>query len=694
MADPDFDDSGWETLTVPGHWRSSAALRGSDGPVIYRRHFSAGAEPGRAFLVFDGMFYQGDVWLDGEYLGDTEGYFFPQDFEITDALNSRHDHLLAVELSCSRPSDLTAKRNLTGVFQHWDCIDPDWNPGGIWAGVRIERTGPVRIRTLKVLCREATAERAALDFEATLDSPDTSQGRLHTVVTPSADPDGPPAAVHHQEQALSAGVNVVRWRVAVDRPELWWPRALGPQPLYTVTVSVDLDGADQPAPSDSRVVETGLRQVKVRNFIATVNGERLFLKGANYGPTNRALADATAADVESDVRMAADAGLDMLRVHAHIGAPDLYRAADRMGVLIWQDLPLQWAYGHIRRQAVDQARQAVSLLGHHPSVAVWCAHNEPIAVQGPPGALPSRRSVARFAAGQVLPSWNKTILDRSLRRALERADGSRAVVAHSGVMPHPAWGTDTHLYYGWYHGDERDLPRTLARFPVLARFVSEFGAQSVPDSAEFMQPGDWPDLDWDRLVGHHSLQLDALSGRVPPAAHPTFESWRDETQRYQANLLRHHIEALRRLKYHPTGGFCFFMLADAQPAVTWSVLDHRRRPKAAYRAVTDACAAVIVTADRPPRHCRPGDRLELDVHVVSDLRFALHDCVVRATLRWPSGSRSWRFAGSIEADSCSRVGRLSLAVPRDSPDGPLRLELELAWPGGTRTNHYDSMVVS
>ena len=119
MADPDFDDSGWETLTVPGHWRSSAALRGSDGPVIYRRHFSAGAEPGRAFLVFDGMFYQGDVWLDGEYLGDTEGYFFPQDFEITDALNSRHDHLLAVELSCSRPSDLTAKRTLPLKASSW-----------------------------------------------------------------------------------------------------------------------------------------------------------------------------------------------------------------------------------------------------------------------------------------------------------------------------------------------------------------------------------------------------------------------------------------------------------------------------------------------------------------------------------------------------------------------------------------------
>ena len=694
MADPDFDDAGWETLDVPGHWRSSPAFAHSDGPLIYRRWFSTGSQPGRAFLVFDGLFYQGDVWLDGEYLGDTEGYFFPHHFEITDALRRRRDHLIAVEVSCSRPGDLTAKRNLTGVFQHWDCIDPDWNPGGMWAGVRIERTGPVRITALKVLCREASPERAVLDLEATLDSPDPAPARLRTVITPGADPEGPPAAEHRQEQALSAGANVVRWRVVVERPELWWPRALGPQPLYQVAVAVDLDDRDGSGPSDRRVLVTGLRQVKLRNFTATVNGERLFLKGANYGPTRRALGEATGEEVERDVRLAAEAGLDLLRVHAHVGRPELYQAADRLGVLLWQDLPLQWGYGHVRSQAVRQARQAVDLLGHHPSVAVWCAHNEPIAVDMAPGRALAPRTVARFAAGQVLPTWNKTVLDRSLRRALERADGSRAVIAHSGVVPHPAWGTDSHFYYGWYHGDERDFPRMLARFPVLARFVGEFGAQAVPDSAEFMGPEAWPDLDWDRLVAHHGLQLEIFRARVPPEDHLTFESWREATQRYQATVVRHHIETLRRLKYRPTGGFCFFMLTDAQPAVSWAVLDHHRRPKAAYRTIAEACAPVIVTADRPPAAYRPGERLGLDVHVVSDLRVPLHDCVVRATVRWPSGERSWRFAGSVDADVCARIGRLALTIPKDSPAGDLSVDLQLSWPGGSRSNRYESVVTA
>ena len=80
------------------------------------------------------------------------------------------EHHLAVEVTCTPPSDLTAKRSITGVFQHWDCLDPDWNPGGLWRPVRVTETGPVRIARLRALCREATPERAVLVLRATLDS--------------------------------------------------------------------------------------------------------------------------------------------------------------------------------------------------------------------------------------------------------------------------------------------------------------------------------------------------------------------------------------------------------------------------------------------------------------------------------------------------------------------------------------------
>jgi hypothetical protein len=776
-ADPDFDDSSWVAADVPGHWRSNPAFDATDGPVLYRRRFEA-TRPGpgrRRFLTFDGIFYQGDVWLDGEYLGVTEGYFAPHTFEVSELLRARTDHVLTVEVACARPAELTSKRNLTGVFQHWDCIDPDWNPGGIWAPVHLDETGPVRITSVKVLCREANAERAVLDIEAALDTVEPCGVLLGTRVTrmaasaDSADPgvthrpdrmEGPVLEEDH-DHVLAAGVNIVRWQARIERPSLWWPKALGDQPLHEVLLEARVIPSDAarrppwelddpagevtpgdetqrdkaparvasaesltragssgngyagdastaprhgrsesrederpPVASDSRRVVTGIRQIRFRNFVATVNGERMFLKGVNCGPTLVALADADAEAIWRDVELAAAAGLDLIRVHAHISRPELYEAADRTGMLVWQDLPLQWGYGQVRRQAVTQAREAVTLLGHHPSIAVWCGHNEPLALDTAHGKPLAPSRVARFVAAQFLPTWNKTALDRSIRRALERADPSREVVAHSGVLPHPAWGTDSHFYFGWYHGEERDLPSTLARVPVLARFVSEFGAQAVPDSAEFMHPELWPDLDWEHLEAHHCYQREIFDHRVPPNGFATFEAWRRASQDYQALLLRHHIETLRRLKYRPTGGFCVFLLADAQPAVTWSLLDHERAPKAGYRAVAAACAPVIVTADRPDASYRPGQRFEVDLHAVSDLRNPLAGVEAHAVLTWPGGRRAWVFQGDLPADSCTRIGHVLQVLPPDCMEGDVSLDLTMSWADGKATNKYTSRVTA
>ena len=209
---------------------------------------------------------------------------------------------------------------------------------------------------------------------------------------------------------------------------------------------------------------------------------------------------------------------------------------------------------------------------------------------------------AAALAAQVLPTWNKSILDRSIKRALEQSDGTRPVVAHSGVLPHPPQfdGTDSHLYFGWYWGDERDFPRLCASMPRLARFVTEFGAQAVPADAEFCEPERWPDLDWERLGHRHALQKPVFDKYVPPADYKTFDEWRDATQRYQATVIKHHIETLRRIKYRPTGGFAQFCFADGMPAVTWSVLGHDRQPKLGYDALAAACQPVIVVADRLP----------------------------------------------------------------------------------------------
>ncbi len=678
----DHDDAAWATLPVPGHWRSHDRFASSDGPVLYRHRFHLDAPPDgrRRFVTLGGVFYQADVWLDGAYLGDPEGYFFPHSFDITDLSRLATEHVLAVEVSCSPQRNRTAKRNITGSLQHSDMLDPEWNPGGLWRPVRVDDTGPVRIDRLRVLCRDANDSRAHLRLHARLDA----DGQRAVVVRTKVDGD----IVAEQSRSLAKGTNEVDWDLDVNDPLLWWPWTMGEQHLTQVEVEVLVDGTV----SDAREVRTGLREVSLHDWVFSVNGEPLFVKGVNVAPTRQALAEATSAEVRRDVELAREAGLDLLRVNGHIASPELYDAADEMGMLVWQDFPLQWSYARtIRKEAVRQAREAVDALGHHPSIAVWCAHNEPLPVED------SRRttfgpSIVRHVVKEQVPTWNKSILDRWVKRAFESADETRAVIAHSGIAPHvPQFnGTDSHLFFGWFHGDERDIDTFAASLPRMVRFVSEFGAQSVPDSAAFMRPLRWPALDWDELVERHGMQREAFEEHVPPHRYATFDQWREATQRYQADLLRHHIETLRRLKYRPTGGFCLLTLNDSHPSVSWSILDHERHPKLAYAAVTEACRPVIVVAERPPADVVAGDTIALDVHVVSDVHRVLEGVRCTATLRWAGGDHSWTWTGDVPPDDCVRVGTAQFVVPDTA--GDLWFDLVLEHGDVVVTNRYTSTI--
>jgi beta-mannosidase len=704
FANEDTDDSAWPVVSVPGHWRSTSEFATNDAPVLFRTRFEA-PTPGenrRSWLGFDGIFYQGDVWLDGLYLGDTEGYFVPHTFEVTDAFTAKRDHLLGVEVTCSPQKTRTAKRNLTGIFQHWDCIDPDWNPGGIWRPVHIFETGPVRIVRLRVVCLEANRERAVLAIRAVLDSKEARSVRIRSSVGETLD---------EEEHQLSSGSNRVEWKVTVERPTLWWPHSLG-EPHLT-PVSVEVIDPESGEVSDERRRTTGLRQVRRDDWVFEINGERMHMKGANIGPTRMAIGNATPDELKRDVVLAKEAGLDFVRVHAHITHPAFYDAADELGMMIWQDMPLQWGYARsVRKQAIRQAGEMVDLLGHHPSIIHWCGHNEPLALDINPDAMngsPKKAAemIGKFLLLQALPTWNKSVLDLGIHRALTKADPSRPVTAHSGVLPGPtSGGTDSHLYFGWYHGKERDFTTLLRSFPRMARFVSEFGAQAVPVTDDIIDSAKWPDLDWDYLGKYHSLQKSFFDRNVgvAPSEFLHYADWKAATQQHQATVLRRHIEEMRRIKYRPNGGFALFSLTDPldHAAVTWSILGHDRKAKLAYEAVADACRPVIVTADRPPATVSVHDTLALDVHVVSDVRHVLRGATVVAELEWPGGSHRWEWTGDIAADAVTRIGAVDIVLP--SPAHPsarreagaiegLILDLTVTHPEVTATNRYASRFV-
>src|SRR3546814_18704123 len=91
FADADLDESGWEPITAPGHWRSTAAFADHDGPLLHRARFAQppGAGDRRWWLRFAGVFYAGDEWLDGPHPSHTQGYFFDLERAVTEQHRAR-----------------------------------------------------------------------------------------------------------------------------------------------------------------------------------------------------------------------------------------------------------------------------------------------------------------------------------------------------------------------------------------------------------------------------------------------------------------------------------------------------------------------------------------------------------------------------------------------------------------------------
>ncbi len=682
-AAPELDHSRWPRVDVPGHWRRHPELADEAGPILYRRSFSnadlrLSPDPPdkstRLWLCFDGVISGAEVWLDGAYLGDTVGYFAPHRFEITDQTRFGTEHTIAVDVSCppggGRQAEQRDNTSLTGSLQTGSLAPPD-NPGGIWRPVHVEATGPVAIRHHRLLCTEAIRRRARLQIRLVVDSVDHGQVTVATTVTGG----GETVAENKTTHRLAAGENRLEWEVSVDDPQLWWPHSLGDQPLYDVEVVVSRDEA----PSDRRRWNTGFRTVEMNNFRWRINGEQMFIKGIAYGPPGSYLNEWSPERLGDDVALVAEAGLDMMRIHAHITRPEIYRAADRLGVLIWQDLPLIGGYSSkIRRSTKAIIREAVDLLGPHPSVMAWGGHVLPNgdAVELPTDNRQERpRAILRRFARHITPSWNRSVLDSIIGRELSDADPSRPIITRSASLPSPTdpGGSDAFLWFGWRAGLASDLAAAVASWPRLGAFPGGIGSQSVA-----MQPWATNEPNW------ATAERRSFDHYLPRTDHASGEDWAETTRRYQADLLEWHINTLRSIKYRPTGGFCLFTLADIEPEGGFGIVDLDRRPKPAWHRVRAACDPLVIIIGPLDPSTRGNTTGRWPVLVVTDLRRPLTDVTVTVAVDHNGRilrRQGWR--GELGPDRVVGVADVIMPIP-DEP-GSLTITARLTADDNGRT---------
>ena len=452
-------------------------------------------------LIFEGVDYYGRYWLNGRYLGHSEGAFGAVKINVGGLRTDKPNELL-VRVDCGgykvggqggAPRASLVKSEL---WSGWQVGAADFNTVGIWQPVRLVANGwPCLERPfVRTLAADEERARVGVTVEVCTVRPDEEPCEVRVAVRGRGF-DAPACEGRAAARPLN-GMVLADLEVAVPRPRLWWPVGLGGQPLYEAEVRL-MRGEQE---LDRLTVPFGIRTVErragsaqrtsydVKEWTFFVNGKPMFVKGSNWMPID-ALANVSPEEYAWQLGLVRDAGVQMLRVWGGgILEPDaFYEQCDRLGIMVWQEFPLTcgWKAEKVSRKIWgEMAAWQVFRLRNHPSLVFWCGGNE---------FEPDDRRNADLVG--------------TLARTVRVLDGTRPFMAAS-----PDEG-DIHGYPQW------DASQVWKSELLRGPFISEWGTHAMPTPQsyrELLSP-----REAEAVIGPTLLKMDkkAMAAEYPEIMH-------------------------------------------------------------------------------------------------------------------------------------------------------------------------------
>jgi beta-mannosidase len=625
---PNFDDRHWRSISVPSNW----FLQGEDlaGIAWYRHHFQIDRSlQGKIIqLIFEGVDYTGDVWLNGHYLGFHEGYFQPFRFVISDYLNYNADNILVVKVNSpfEEPGKVWSfhKRIIKGVLNHhdtrpggaWSIRGQEQNTGGIWAPVSLQISDRVAITQQQVTPKIAANLKNAIahvDLKIINPHPQPAQVKLSLQLQPANFQDPEDRAII-REQILKPGINQISIDLPKANPHLWWTWEHGKPDLYQLNTQI----LSQHKLLDRSSTTFGFRTIRrnPQSQAWELNGRRIFLRGTNY-IASQWLSEMTKAKYAIDLKLMQQANINSIRVHAHIEAEKFYHLCDEMGLLVWQDFPLQWGYTDAPDFIVEATRQAndmVTMLYNHPSIFTWSIHNEP----------PWDATWMKYKYPDYNPKQNRD-LDERIYQSLRSRDSTRYL--------HIASITPEHPWYGWYSGTWQDYGK-----PTQQPLITEFGAQALPNRSSlerlFTASELFPDTPaklekwkYHNFQPHETFDL----AKVPMGK--TTQEFIDNTQQYQAQLIQFAAESYRRQRYQPVSAIFQFMFVEDWPSINWGIVDYWRQKKPGYEMLKQAYQPILPSIVIAKEQWNYSESIPVELWLINDLWRSLPNSTLLYTLK-------------------------------------------------------------
>jgi len=557
-------------------------------------------------LIFEGINYRANVWLNGKQIADTsemEGAFGIWNYNITDYINIG-ENILAVQIFPPKRGDLTIG------FVDWNPSPPDKNMG-IWRPVKITSTDAVSIEEpyVKSELNTKTLDVAGLTISVDVTN-NSKENKKAEVFGKIGDISFSKIVELKPEEKQTVIFSPKEFKqLTVKNPKLWWPNLMGEPNLYKLNMRVMVDDIV----SDAKDIRFGIRKIETywtedKHKGYKVNGKKVLIKGAGW-VDDLLLAD-TDEKVENQLEYVKHMNLNCVRLEGFWGRNQtLYNKADELGLLVMIGWSCHWEWEDYcgrpetnfmcitsPRDMELQARayqSQVKWLRNHPSIFTWVFGSD---------KLP-------------LPE-----LEEKLNKYINEVDGTRPLLASCKYEDFDIKKDDKENIIGGYVNNSKITGPTGVKMLGPYAYTTPIywyvdkkaggaygfntetgtGAQVPPlESIKKMISKDnlWPINDiWDYHSGRNEFStldryIKAFNARYGKANSVEDFTFRSQISNYEAT--RAMFEAFEVNKFQTTG-VIQWMLNSAWPELFWQLYDWYLMPNGAFYGTKKACQPVNV----------------------------------------------------------------------------------------------------
>ncbi|MBB5439009.1 beta-galactosidase [Pedobacter sp. AK017] len=482
---PKADDSKWQSVNIPHTWNAKDPF---DDDETSRRDISwyrkkvmldKRFQGKKIYLNFEGAYQVADVYVNGVFAGQHKGGYTAFTFDITHLVklgDTPTENLIAVQLNNAQDNFIPP---LSIGYASY---------GGIYRDAWLISTNKLHFKMLDhgspgvfISTPKVDSSRASVNIKGTVSNDDSIERKfemLHVVY----DARQKEVARVSKNYTVAPGKELV---FALDASALKNPELWSPDKPYLYTVK-------------SRLIESGQVIDELSNPLGfrwfsfdankgfSLNGKKLVLKGTNRHQDMKDHGDALSAeDHYRDLKLIKDMGCNFLRLAHYPQAPEVLKLADKLGILIWEEIPLVNYMNPVPeflKNSKTMIKEMIRQNYNHPSVIIWGSMNEVLLWS----EKAERIQVQENAAYVNKVKMYAVKLDSTVRA--EDPYRYSTMAMHMGD-DYDKYGLSDipqlasyNIYNGWYSGKSEEFKPTIdnkhRQNPRQVLFISEYGAEA------------------------------------------------------------------------------------------------------------------------------------------------------------------------------------------------------------------------